>query len=91
MKAVCLSLGAAVLLTQIAVAGHLTRSQRVEQNGMNQMLRRRPCRDPSKDRRAWRSRCAAVSRQAGFTNLKVMPESFLIRAQDPHGNNQKSQ
>ena len=37
MKAVWLSLGAAVLLTQAAVAGHLTRNQRVEQNGMNQM------------------------------------------------------
>ena len=24
--------------------------------------------------------------KAGFTNIQIMPESFLVRAKDPHGN-----
>jgi len=86
MKAVWLSLGAAVLLTQAAVAGHLTRNQRVEQNGMNQMPTSQAMQGSEQGSQSLAQQMRSSLQQAGFTNLKVMPESFLIRGQDPQGN-----
>jgi hypothetical protein len=84
MKAVWLSLGAAVLLTQTAVAGHLTRNQRVEQ--MNQMPTSQAMQGSQQGSQSLAQQMRSSLQQAGFTNLKVMPESFLIRGQDPQGN-----
>jgi hypothetical protein len=86
MKAVWLSLGTAVLLTQAAVAGHLTRNQRVEQKGMNQMPTSQAMQGSEQGSQNLAQQMRSSLQQAGFANLKVIPESFLIRGQDPQGN-----
>jgi len=91
MKAVWLSVGTALLFSQAAVAGHLTRSQRMQQNDITQTQPSQPSQatDASQPSQTLQNLAQQLSdnlRQSGYRNVTVMPGSFIVRAQDPQGN-----
>ncbi|MGH6812304.1 MAG: hypothetical protein ACREDM_08170 [Methylocella sp.] len=75
MKALWLPLGAAVMFAQPAAAAHAMKqtkpNQPAQQNSIDQ--------SPAEQMRNG-------LQQSGFSQVQVMPESFLIRAKDPRGN-----
>ena len=88
MKAVWLSVGTALLFSQAAVAGHLTHSQRTQQNNITQTQPSQPSQtsQPSQPSQNLAQQLSDNLQQSGYSNVKVMPGSFIVRAQDPQGN-----
>ena len=88
MKAVWLSVGMALLFSQAAVAGHLTHSQRTQQNDITQTQPSQPSQtsQPSQPSQNLAQQLSDNLQQSGYSNVKVMPGSFIVRAQDPQGN-----
>ncbi|HUI21750.1 MAG TPA: hypothetical protein VLZ74_11990 [Methylocella sp.] len=85
MKALWLSLGTALILSQTAVAGHLTRSERMQQSGATEQQPLQPS-QPLQQAQDLSQQLRTNLQKSGFSNVRIMPESFLIRAQDPQGN-----
>ena len=88
MKAVWLSVGTALLFSQAAVAGHLTHSQRTQQNDITQTQPSQPSQhsQTSQPSRNLAQQLSDNLQQSGYSDVKVMPGSFIVRAQDPQGN-----
>ena len=87
MKAVWLSVGTALLFSQAAVAGHLTHSQRT-QHDITQTQPSQPSQtsQPSQPSQNLAQQLSDNLQLSGYSNVKVMPGSFIVRAQDPQGN-----
>ncbi|MBO0733445.1 MAG: hypothetical protein J2P49_03850 [Methylocapsa sp.] len=117
MRTVWLSLGAAALFLQPALAGRSPHSQRMNQNTINQtagpettypqgaegpqqqgpmakgmpnepqsMKEQSGTAASSQQRESLKHELHASLKQAGFTDIQIIPESLLIRAKDAHGN-----
>ena len=94
MKTVWLALGAAMVFAQPSLAANPARSQRSPQEGANTgqpSSSQRPAATTQQDNMAKGS--ISVKQQlkenlirSGFTNVTVMPGSFVIHANDPQGN-----
>ena len=97
MKAAWLSVGTALLLSQAAVAGHLTRSQRMQENGITQSQPSQSSQTSGPSQASQQSQSSQPSQslaqqlrsnlqRSGYSNVTVMPGSFIVRAQIPQGN-----
>jgi hypothetical protein len=80
MKGLWISLGAALLLAQPALAQKVKQpNKRAEQNEAGQST-------PSQPSQSAAQLLRDNMQKSGFTKVQVVPESFLIRAIDPQGN-----
>jgi hypothetical protein len=80
MKGLWISLGAALLLAQPALAQKVKQpNKRAEQNEAGQST-------PSQPSQSATQLLRDNMQKSGFTKVRVVPESFLIRAIDPQGN-----
>ena len=96
MKALWLSLGTALVLCQPAVAGHVLRKDRIQQESTTQPqpptqtepLAQTPAQPSIQSQQTQNLSQQLVKnlQDSGFKNIKIMPESFLIRAKDQQGN-----
>ena len=84
MKAVWLSVGMALLLSQAAI-GRLTHSQRTQQNDITQTQPSQPSQtsQPSQPSQNLAQQLSDNLQQSGYSDVKVMPGSFIVRAQGP--------
>jgi len=94
MKTLWLALGASMLFVQPSLAANPARSQRPPQEGTNggQAI---PAQMPAAAAQQGKTSESSMNLkqrlkdnlvQSGFTNVTIMPESFIIHATDPQGN-----
>ena len=90
MKTVWLSVGTALLfISQAAVAGQ--HSQRIQQNSITHTQPSQPSQpsqtpQPSRTSETLAQQLKNNLQQSGYSDVIVMPGSFIVRAQDPQGN-----
>ncbi len=90
MKTLWVTLSAAMLLAQPVLAANAARNQQMRsgasQTTSSQPAASQPSETQNQQNASLKQQLKANLIKSGFTNVRVSPESFLIRAKDPQGN-----